>query len=122
MKFSLWSWWTDLNPRPADYKSAALPAELHQHKLTTIEIIPQPFGIVNYFFEKNKKILSALDGDAALVPLYNSDSADGLTVEEHTGEDAVEQDVFVARNFTLDSTQGSRLDLFAKVWYNLTDE
>ena len=26
-----WSWWTDLNPRPADYKSAALPAELHQH-------------------------------------------------------------------------------------------
>ena len=25
-----WSWWTDLNPRPADYKSAALPAELHQ--------------------------------------------------------------------------------------------
>ena len=27
----LWSWWTDLNPRPADYKSAALPTELHQH-------------------------------------------------------------------------------------------
>ncbi len=27
----LWSWWTDSNPRPADYKSAALPAELHQH-------------------------------------------------------------------------------------------
>ena len=26
-----WSWWTDLNPRPADYKSAALPAELYQH-------------------------------------------------------------------------------------------
>ena len=26
-----WSWWTDSNPRPADYKSAALPAELHQH-------------------------------------------------------------------------------------------
>ena len=25
-----WSWWTDSNPRPADYKSAALPAELHQ--------------------------------------------------------------------------------------------
>ncbi len=25
-----WSWWTDLNPRPADYKSAALPPELHQ--------------------------------------------------------------------------------------------
>ena len=27
-----WSWWTDSNPRPADYKSAALPTELHQHK------------------------------------------------------------------------------------------
>ena len=26
----LWSWWTASNPRPADYKSAALPAELHQ--------------------------------------------------------------------------------------------
>ena len=32
-----WSWWTDSNPRPADYKSAALPTELHQHihKLAT---------------------------------------------------------------------------------------
>ena len=28
-----WSWWTDSNPRPADYKSAALPTELHQHLL-----------------------------------------------------------------------------------------
>jgi hypothetical protein len=28
---SFWSWWTESNPRPADYKSAALPAELHQH-------------------------------------------------------------------------------------------
>ena len=28
---TLWSWWTDSNPRPADYKSAALPTELHQH-------------------------------------------------------------------------------------------
>ena len=27
---SEWSWWTDSNPRPADYKSAALPTELHQ--------------------------------------------------------------------------------------------
>ena len=26
-----WSWQTDSNPRPADYKSAALPAELYQH-------------------------------------------------------------------------------------------
>ena len=29
-KAASWSWWTDLNPRPADYKSAALPTELHQ--------------------------------------------------------------------------------------------
>ena len=28
--YEVWSWWTDSNPRPADYKSAALPAELHQ--------------------------------------------------------------------------------------------
>ena len=27
----IWSWWWDSNPRPADYKSAALPIELHQH-------------------------------------------------------------------------------------------
>ena len=27
-----WSWQTDSNPRPADYKSAALPAELCQHE------------------------------------------------------------------------------------------
>ena len=26
----IWSWWTESNPRPADYKSAALPTELHQ--------------------------------------------------------------------------------------------
>ena len=32
-----WSWWTDSNPRPADYKSAALPAELHQHMLKTLD-------------------------------------------------------------------------------------
>ena len=25
-----WSWWTESNPRPTDYKSVALPAELHQ--------------------------------------------------------------------------------------------
>lgn len=27
----LWSWWTDLNPRPDAYKASALPTELHQH-------------------------------------------------------------------------------------------
>ena len=43
IRFSLrleknWSWWTDSNPRPADYKSAALPAELHQ-RLTSEDYI-----------------------------------------------------------------------------------
>ncbi len=28
----LWSWRWDLNPQPADYKSAALPIELRQRK------------------------------------------------------------------------------------------
>ena len=28
-----WSWRSDLNRRPADYKSAALPTELCQHHL-----------------------------------------------------------------------------------------
>ena len=27
---AVWSWWPDSNRRPADYESAALPAELHQ--------------------------------------------------------------------------------------------
>ena len=26
-----WSWWSESNQQPADYKSAALPIELHQH-------------------------------------------------------------------------------------------
>ena len=31
IQFNWWSRWTDSNPRPADYKSAALPTELHRH-------------------------------------------------------------------------------------------
>ena len=31
-----WSWREELNPQPADYKSAALPIELHQQ-----EVVPQ---------------------------------------------------------------------------------
>ena len=62
-----WSWWTDSNPRPADYKSAALPTELHQHltgiarvsaKFLTPErlfIIADDSAFVNSFFQKNKK-------------------------------------------------------------------
>lgn len=57
IRFSLrleknWSWWTDSNPRPADYKSAALPTELHQHSCAaTIIIIAQLRGTVKHFFE-----------------------------------------------------------------------
>ena len=32
----LWSWWPDLNRRPADYESAALPTEPHQHNNNSI--------------------------------------------------------------------------------------
>ena len=27
---NLWTWWSESNQQPADYKSAALPIELHQ--------------------------------------------------------------------------------------------
>ena len=41
-----WSWWTDLNPRPADYKSAALPTELHQRIVAiVIDYITKPQGV-----------------------------------------------------------------------------
>ena len=52
-----WSWWTDSNPRPADYKSAALPAELHQHTasmFTTEFIIAVGGTFVNSFFQKRR--------------------------------------------------------------------
>ncbi len=46
-----WSWWTDLNPRPADYKSAALPTELHQ-RFERLNIISHTFVFVkiNFYF------------------------------------------------------------------------
>ena len=42
-----WSWWTDSNPRPADYKSAALPAELHQHIELFLIIITEIYHCAN---------------------------------------------------------------------------
>ena len=33
-----WSWRWDLNPQPADYKSAALPIELRQRRLLSLPI------------------------------------------------------------------------------------
>ena len=35
-----WSWRQELNPQPADYKSAALPIELRQHKMCLIYQCP----------------------------------------------------------------------------------
>ena len=56
IKRKRWSWWTDSNPRPADYKSAALPAELHQHgkasTFTTEFIIAVGGNFVNSFFQE----------------------------------------------------------------------
>ena len=42
-----WSWWTDSNPRPADYKSAALPTELHQRVLSSARLIYQTFILMS---------------------------------------------------------------------------
>ena len=39
-----WSWWADLNRQPADYKSAALPIELHQHVVPQSGIEPPTQG------------------------------------------------------------------------------
>ena len=45
-----WSWWTDSNPRPADYKSAALPTELHQRIVeNSLIIISNILSLVNSF-------------------------------------------------------------------------
>ena len=56
---NMWSWWTDSNPRPADYKSAALPAELHQHLtseqmyISRLNVFCQPkFQLLTAFFTK----------------------------------------------------------------------
>ena len=50
LRMKLWSWWTDSNPRPADYKSAALPAELHQQFPTARIILAEHIQFVNNFF------------------------------------------------------------------------
>lgn len=38
----IWSWREELNPRPADYKSAALPTELHQRCGLPTDLLRQP--------------------------------------------------------------------------------
>ena len=54
-----WSWWTDLNPRPADYKSAALPAELHQRVSLTLE-----------YYIIFEKICQGKSGKYFIIPLF----------------------------------------------------
>ena len=45
-----WSWWTDSNPRPADYKSAALPTELHQQVSSSVIIANRNIFVNNFFY------------------------------------------------------------------------
>ena len=56
LHIKLWSWWTDSNPRPADYKSAALPAELHQQTSAAVQqqvVVYQRKGELSSIFPKN---------------------------------------------------------------------
>ena len=43
----LWSWRRDLNPRPSDYKSDALPTELRQQYLETKNLLPDQSPLLN---------------------------------------------------------------------------
>jgi hypothetical protein len=54
-----WSWRRDLNPRPADYKSAALPTELRQPVGKT-DNLPEEFQTCNKEFFTNCHIFQAL--------------------------------------------------------------
>ena len=55
---AFWSWRRDLNPRPADYKSAALPTELRQPVGKTRNLA-ESFGIRNKEFCPFDKIWAA---------------------------------------------------------------
>ena len=61
LHMNLWSWWTDSNPRPADYKSAALPTELHQRRvlrcLTARLNITRSLKVVKQITKNNKNFL-----------------------------------------------------------------
>ncbi len=52
--FMFWSWWRDLNPRPIDYESIALPLR-HTSIAPTVagasEIISSICKIVNMYFQ-----------------------------------------------------------------------
>ena len=61
-----WSWWTDSNPRPADYKTAALPTELHQR-------MPSSFRGVSLLTLTAIFLVTGLEPAASLLerPLYH---------------------------------------------------
>ena len=58
----LWSWRRDLNPRPSDYKSDALPAELRQHNWNGLD--------VRYDKGTLRKLPSVRDKDKRLAHQY----------------------------------------------------
>ncbi len=45
-----WSWRQDLNPRPTDYKSVALPTELRQHNKMLLKLILRFFSSTAYAY------------------------------------------------------------------------
>src|SRR5215475_16051184 len=66
-----WSWRRDLNPRPSDYKSDALPAELRQQSEISApfaHISPNPFLMSGTIY---KSTITAIDVQAMkLVPRF----------------------------------------------------
>ena len=79
-----WSWWTDSNPRPADYKSAALPTELHQRLMLDYYTIL--FSVCQVLFQTFLKKCGRGDRTRTcgiLVPnqaLYQTELRLGLTI------------------------------------------
>lgn len=81
----IWSWWPDLNRRPTDYESVALPAELHQQLLWESALaiscffsLPHPCGFENTYLSYNQR---PAHYECAALPLsHSSKSVIDLTV------------------------------------------
>ena len=81
----IWSWWPDLNRRPTDYESVALPAELHQQLLWESALaiscffsLPHPGGFENTYLSYNQR---PAHYECAALPLsHSSKSVIDLTV------------------------------------------
>ncbi len=73
-----WSWRRDLNPRPADYKSAALPAELRQlgenGNHTKFKILTQDFTKKFQFFFVSRRCRTASNRTTAAAAATLRDS------------------------------------------------